>query len=181
VLYMKDQSDFRVNRTRPISLKKADQNENAKQTEKDTMVAVEKYNCMANKQYVSCLYRSAIHLATSKRLIYDVSHQMEKPIVVCSNGARSCYGKIVHIAAFLALRRMVIAKPIIISMLHTIQMMEHIIRTSYDDSTETYGSSEWRLPPHGKIYGNGASPLIWVGYQHCTIYITKRKELWWCC
>ena len=41
-------------------------------------------------------------------------------------------------------------------------MMEHSVRTSFGDSHETYGGSEWRLPPHGTIQGNGELPLIWA-------------------
>ena len=48
----------------------------------------------------------------------------------------------------------------IISMLYTIQMMEPSVRVSFGDSNETYGGSEWQLPPHGIIQGNSASPLI---------------------
>lgn len=46
----------------------------------------------------------------------------------------------------------------IIIILHTIQMMEHSIRTSFEDSTETYGGKNWRLKLHGSIQDNGASP-----------------------
>ena len=45
-------------------------------------------------------------------------------------------------------------------MLITIKMIEHSIRTSFGDSTVTYGGKEWRLKPHGNAQGNGASPMI---------------------
>ena len=48
-----------------------------------------------------------------------------------------------HVLIFLALRRLVNPKPMIISMLHTIQMMEHCVRTSFGDSEETYGGAAW--------------------------------------
>ena len=49
-----------------------------KHMDKDTLVAVETYNLLANKQYDSRLYRSAIHLAINKWLIYNISIQMKK-------------------------------------------------------------------------------------------------------
>ena len=110
------------------------------------MVAAEMYDLMANKQYGSRFYRSAIHLATNKRRIYDISRQMKQAMAVCSNDARSCYDRIVHVAAFLASRRLGIPKPMLISMLHTIQMMEHSVRTSFGNSKETYGGD------HGDSY-----------------------------
>jgi len=60
-------------------------------------------------------------------------------MAACSNDARSCYDRIVYVAAYLALRRLGIPKPMIINMLHTIQMMEYSIRTSFGDSSVTYG------------------------------------------
>ena len=48
----------------------------------------------------------------------------------------------------------------IVSMFHTIQKMYHSICTLYSDSTSTYGGSEWQLPPHGSVQGNGPSSLI---------------------
>ena len=71
---MKDCNDFCVNRTRKIPLKEADANENAQKMVKDTSVVTERYNFLAAEQYGK-LYRSAIHLATKKRLTYDISRQ----------------------------------------------------------------------------------------------------------
>ena len=159
VLIMKDPNNFMVHRTRPIPLVEADMNENSKRMAKDAMVAAEMYDLMANEQYGSRFYRAAIHLATNKRLIYDISRQMKQALAVCSNDAQSCYDRIVHVAAFLALRRLGVPKPMILSMLVTIQMMEHSIRTSFGDSEETYGGEEWRLPPHSNIQGKRDSPL----------------------
>ena len=115
VIIMKNSTDVRVHRTRPIPLKETDNNDNSKRMAKDAIIAAEIYNILANEQYGSCLYRLSIHLAMNKRLIYDISMHMKTPIEVCSNDARSCYDRIVHVAAFLALRRLGIPKPMIIS------------------------------------------------------------------
>ena len=109
---------------------------------KDAMLSADNFDLLVNEQYKSRLYMVAIYLATNKCLVYDVFRQMTKLIAVCSNNARSCYDRIIHIAAFLALRQLRIPKLMIIRMLHTIQVMEHVIRISFDDSTEIYSGSE---------------------------------------
>ena len=100
---------------------------------------------------------------------------MKLPVAACSNDARSCYDGIVHVAAFLALRQLGIPKPMIISMLRTIQLIEHSMWTSFGDLEETYGGADWRLPPHGSIQGNGASPLIWAAISTILFLEVKAK------
>lgn len=77
VLIMKNITDYRVHRTRPIPLTQADQHENSKQMARDAMASTEIYNNLANEQYGSRVYISAIHLATNKHLIYDISRKMK--------------------------------------------------------------------------------------------------------
>ena len=50
----------------------------------------------------------------------------------------------------------------IISMLDSIQIMEHSVQTSFGDSHVTYGGVERRLPSHGTIQGNVTLPPIWA-------------------
>ena len=69
---MKKEGDYRVHRTRPIPLKEADANENAKRMAKDASIIADKYNLLADEQYGK-LHGNAIHLATTKRLTYDIS------------------------------------------------------------------------------------------------------------
>ena len=104
-----------MNRLCRIPLKEADQNENSKHMAKDAMLTAGIYNLLANEQYGSRSYRATIYLATNKRLVFDISRQMKTPIYVCSNDAQLCYGRIVHVAAFLALRRLGIPKLMIVS------------------------------------------------------------------
>lgn len=163
---MKDYTDYRVNRTRPIPLNEADQNENSKRVARDAMVSAEMYYLLANELYISRLYRSIIYLITNTRLIYDISQQMKRSMTVCSNDTLLCYDNKNYVTALLTLRQLSIPKPMIISMLHTIQMIEHSIRISFGDLTETYGGTQCSLPPHGIIQGNGTSPMIWAAISN---------------
>ena len=153
-----------------------DINENAKRIPKDAMVAADIYDLLTNEQYISRLYRAAIHLAATKCLIYDIHRQMKQPLAVCSNDARSCYDHIVHVIAFLALHRLGITKPMIISMLQNIKMMEHSVRTSFGDSMETYGGNDWRLSPHGSVQGNGTLSLIWATIRTILFLAVKERN-----
>ena len=73
---MKNSEDFRVNKTRPIPLKKADTNENAERMAKDASSFAHQYYLLADEQY-SKLHGAAIHLTTDKCLIYDISSQIK--------------------------------------------------------------------------------------------------------
>ena len=64
----------------------------------------------------------------------------------------------------------------IISMVHTIKMIEHSIRIYFGDSTETYGGKDWRLKSHGSIQDNGASPMIWAAISTVLFLAIKEKN-----
>ena len=70
-----------------------------KRMAKDASMIADKHNLLAAEQYGK-LHGNAIYLSTTKRLTYEISKKMKLPIVVCSNNARSCYDKIVHVATF---------------------------------------------------------------------------------
>ena len=144
--------------------------------EKDTSAIVEKYNLLAAEKYGK-LHGSAIHLAITKTLTYDIFRQMKHAIVVCSNDARSYYDMIVHVAAFLALRCLSIPKNMIIGMLHTIQQMEHSIPTFYGDSKNKYCGSSWRCPSFGTIQSNDVSPIIWAVISN-VLFLALRKKIY---
>lgn len=97
-------------------------------------------------------------------------------MAVCSNDAKSYYDRIIQVAAYLALRRLGIPEAMLISMLHTIKMMEHSVRTSFGDSTQTCGGATWRLKPHGTIQGNSASPMIWAPISTVLFLAIEEKN-----
>ena len=54
--------------------------------------------------------------------------------------------------------------------------MEHSIRTSFGNSSATYGGTSWRLPPHDTIQGNGASPIIWTAISTVLRFALEEKK-----
>ena len=74
------------------------------------------------------------------------------------------------------LRRLGIPKPMIIRMLHTVQNMEHSVRTSFGESKENYGGEKWRLPPHSNIQGKGDSPITWAAISTILFLVIQEKN-----
>jgi len=65
------------------------------------------------------------------------------------------------VVAILALRRLGIPRPAIMSMITTIQQMQHYIRTAFGESERSCGPNPSGPPPQGLIQGNGAAPAAW--------------------
>jgi hypothetical protein len=90
-------------------------------------------------------------------------HQMRYNGALCSNDAKSCYDRILHLAvASLAYQRLGIPFPPVKCMLASIQNMKHHIRTSFGDSQFTMSNDNILIPFQGALQGNGASPATWV-------------------
>jgi len=81
--------------------------------------------------------------------------------VIISNDAKGCFDRIAHVVAILALRQLIIPRPAIMSMITTIQQMQHCIRTAFRESEQSYGPNPSGPPPQGLIQGNGAAPAAW--------------------
>ena len=81
---------------------------------------------------------------------------------LCSNDAKSCYDRIVHSVASLAMQRMGIEQAPIVCMFTTIQRLDHYIRTVYGDSKLSFSGKLWTVPIQGVGQGNGAGPQIWA-------------------
>jgi hypothetical protein len=124
---------------------------------------------MAKEQGGSRKNHRAVEIGLNKCLTMDQLRQLKWPGILCSNGMKSCYDRIVHAIASMCLQRQEIAKSEVVCMFSTLQNLEHTIRTAYGDSEETYGGDLWViLPMQGVYQGNGAGPLIWavVSYRH---------------
>ena len=74
-LLLKKELDHRVHRTRPIPLLEADYNDGAKRIAKNIVQYATRHKLLAKEQYGSILHKTATHLDTNKRLIYDISRQ----------------------------------------------------------------------------------------------------------
>ena len=162
VMLEKKKGNFRVDKLRAIVLFEADFNQNNKQLGRETMFTAEDLKLIAQEQYGSRKYFSAIDHSLNKLLTFDLIRQFKREAALCANDAKSCYDRIVHSIASLCLQR--VGAPIepIVCMFTTIQRLEHHIRTVYGDSEVSFTGALWTVPIQGVGQGNGAGPQIWA-------------------
>jgi hypothetical protein len=96
----------------------------------------------------------------NKVLTYDIIRQRKTPAALCSNDAKSCYDRIIHLIANICLQRVGVQANTCQVMLGTLQQMKHYVKTAYETSDQSYGSIH--IPLQGVLQGNGAGPAIWL-------------------
>ena len=162
VMLEKKPGVFKVTKLRTILLYEADFNHNNKMMGRSMMRYAESNQLLAPEQYGSRKGHSAIYQCLNKVLTFDILRQSRKPAALCSNDAKSCYDRIVHSAAGLAMQRCGVPVPLVESSLRPIQQLKHYIRTAFGDSTTFFRADSGDLPSHGIGQGNGAGPAIWA-------------------
>jgi hypothetical protein len=115
---------------------------------------------LAPEQFGSRNRYSAIAQALNKRLLFDYIRVNHHPTCWVFTDAKSCYDRIVHTPASLALQRMGLSKEVVSSLFTTIAKMKHYIRTGLGDSIMSYRSGA--IPFQGVGQGNGMGPCIWA-------------------
>jgi hypothetical protein len=139
------------------------------------MADAERFQTIAPEQYGSRKYHAAIDQAVNKTLACDLIWQLRIPGAFVSSDLKSCYDRIVHSMASIAMQANGVPESCAICMFTTIQNLKHTVRTAFGDSDKTYGNKVWavplpdwdtieleRIPPHGIGQGNGAGPQIWA-------------------
>lgn len=167
-----------VDSLRTIVLLEPDFNFMNKKLGRDVMYQAEKNNLIAPEQFGSRKRHSSIDQVLIKTLYYDILRIKRQDGYLCSNDAKSCYDRITHSMASLALQRIGLPTPPIISMLTSLQKMKHHIRTGYGVSSRTYGNSTKQgKPTQGSGQGNGASPCIWVMLSTPLLNLMRTENL----
>ena len=152
---------YDVEKMRTILLMNAEFNMNNKKLGREMMANAERHGKIAREQYGRRRHHQCILSALNKRLTMDVLRQTRRAGALCANDAKSCFDRVVHNIASLAMRRMGVMVNPIKSMFATLQAASHKIRTAFGVSGKTYGSG--RDPPfQGFGQGNGAGPSGWA-------------------
>ena len=161
-MLLKDPEVYLLNKLRTIVLYEADFNHENKRLGRIAMQKALKLGKIANEQF-SRPGRSAQDNALSKRLLFDYYRTVKKPFGICSCDLKSCYDRVVHTAASLALQRVGVPLEQIRCMFGTIQTLIHKVRTAYGLSENGYGGLKGKFskPPQGMGQGNGGGPTIW--------------------
>jgi len=162
VMLEKQVGNMNVEKLWIILLFKGDFNQNNKWLGQAVMFNAEQYLQMALEQYGSQKEKLAGIQCLNKRLLYDYTRSTHRPLALCSNNAKSCYDCIVLIVAALCLCHLEAPKPKVQSMITTLHKMQHHIRSTYGDSTQSQGQQQWAAPIAGIGQGNGAGPQIWA-------------------
>ena len=162
VMLLKAPDVFLLEKLRTIVLYEADFNHENKRLGRDAMKMALNQNLIADEQF-SRPGRSAQDNALSKRLVFDFFRLQKRPLGMCACDLKSCYDRVVHTAASLALQRVGIPITHIKCMFSTIQKLIHRIRTAFGLSQASFGGSShsFRKPPQGMGQGNGAGPTVW--------------------
>ena len=162
VMLLKSPEVYLLQKLRTIVLYEADFNHENKRLGRDSMKLALAKDQISDEQF-SRPGRSAQDNALSKRLVFDYFRFKKRPFGMCACDLKSCYDRVVHTAASLALQRVGIPLSKIRCMFGTIQKLVHRIRTAFGLSKRTFGglSSKYAKPPQGMGQGNGAGPSIW--------------------
>ena len=140
----KETGNYNIKRLRKILLYEADFNFNNKTLAKRMMISAEKAGVIAPEQYGSRNGMNAIECALNKRLMFDILRQNKRPAGICSCDLHSCYDRIVHSFASLAMQRAGGQATAITSMFETIRNLKHTVRTCHGESEQSFGGEEWR-------------------------------------
>jgi hypothetical protein len=179
-MLLKKENSFHVDSLRTIVLFDSEANMNYKHIGRRAMNLALAQSQIATEQY-SWPKRKAIDHALNRKLIMDHQLYIRKPYAMTSCDLKSCYDRIVHSPASIALQRLGIPKTEVISMFDSIQRMQHKVRTSFGDSIATYGGSvkdrHWKLPPQGVLQGNGCGPSIWAILSSVIFAILRQQGL----
>ena len=120
--------------------------------------------------------RSAQENVLCKRLVFDYCRAMKTPFGMCSCDLKSCYDRIVHNAASIALQQIGVPLGKIKVMFGAVQKLVHHVRTMFGTSKKSYGGDNdhsYPLPPQGMGQGHGSGPTIW-SILSSTIFSCRR-------
>jgi len=106
IMLEKTVRDCNVEKLCIILLFKADFNANNKWISRTVMFQAESTHLLADKQFGSRKFKSAIHQCLNKHLFNDLVRFRRQPVALCSNDAKSCYNRITLLAATLCLCRL---------------------------------------------------------------------------
>jgi hypothetical protein len=161
VMILKKARVFDIKKLRTIVLFEADFNQNNKYFGQLMMHHTVSQGSIAKEQY-SVPGKKCIDHVVNRRLIFDIVRYQKSSFAMTSCDLKSCYDRVAHTPAALAMQSYGIPSNPIQSMLSTIQDIQYITRTVFRDSEKAFGRKENFLSkPQGLGQGNGAGPSSW--------------------
>jgi hypothetical protein len=151
---------YDINLMRTIQLMNSELNINNKKLGRDLTSRGEKLKLIAREQYGSRKKHQSITAALNKRLTIDLLRQRQAG-ALCSNDAKSCYGRVLHIVSSMSMRRLGIPIEPINYMFKCLEQAAHRICTASGVSEKKYGDNR-EVPLQGLGQRNGCGPAGWA-------------------
>ncbi|CAJ1938660.1 unnamed protein product, partial [Cylindrotheca closterium] len=164
----KKPGDFRLTKMRTIQLMNSESQANYKKLGRLAMAYGKEHHLLADGQCGSRKHHQAIDLALSKRLVWDLLILHRRSAGWISNDAKSCFDRVVHWVAVLAMMPLAITWNALRMMFDTLATSTHRVRTGFGDSEESFHPPSM-VPFQGCGQGNGAGPPIWVSVSSVII------------
>ena len=163
VMILKKAGLFNIEKLRTLCLFQADYSHNNKFLGKSIMDHAVANGQISKEQYSVTGKRSISH-ALNKTLLFDNIRYQKYSASLTSCDLKSCYDRIVHTPAMLAVQSCGIPKNPLISFFSTLQEVKYHTRTCYGVSEDTFGGLEEQFihRPQGAGQGNGAAPQLWA-------------------
>ena len=176
VMILKSSNNFLLDKLRTIVLYEADYNHENRRVGRSAMHMALDQNLIAPEQF-SRPGRSSQDNALGKRLVFDHFRFLKAPFGMCACDLKSCYDRVAHTAASIALQRVGVPKEVTQCMFGTIQDLIHTVRTAYGSSSGTYGgeNDQYLNKPQGLGQGNGAGPTVW-SILSSTVFDSLRTQ-----
>ena len=157
---------FDVEKMRIIQLMHSEFNANNQFDGRAMMRNAEKHGTINHQQQGSRKNLDSRKADLCKLIGADIMRQKILAGCIISNDAKSCYDRIQHIIAFLAMMRQGLAYTAVLSQFLTLQYAIHFVLTGWGRSKTHYGgkTTQDRLlnAIQGIGQGNGAGPAIWA-------------------
>lgn len=167
-----------VDRLRTIVLFEADFNHNNKFLGRAMMYHTVLNDMLAKEQY-STPGKKCIDHVINRRLLFDLIRYQKSTLSMAAVDLKSCYDRVSHSAAFLAMTGFGIPKEPVESMLNTLQNIEHRTKTVHGISEAKFGGKEdgFKAAPQTLGQGNGAGPSVWAVVSSRMFQVLHKKGL----
>jgi len=152
---------YAVDKLRKILLFQPDFNFGSKTIGRQMMRQAEELGLFPEAQFGSRHGTSAAQQLLNKVCLFELSRVQKLPLGYCSTDAKSCYDRIVHSFASLAMRKWGVPKVVAHTMFGVIASTSNCVQTGFGESSGCY-SHPPSEPFQGVGQGNGAGPAIWT-------------------
>ena len=152
-----------VEKLRTLVLYEADFNHNNKFLGKSMMAHMQSQLFLAKEQY-SAPGKKCIDHVLNRRLLFDITQYSKQSLGLTGCDLSSCYDRVTHTPAMLAMSSYGIPMQPLTSMFTTIQNCKSYIRTAFGESVRSFGGHDdnYIALPMGLGQGNGSGPSVWT-------------------